>query len=61
MRLKKEKSHVMVTLEGRFKVETGDKWNMLLLVDIKYSVIEVRRWLYLDGGWRNIHSSGMLK
>ena len=49
-RLKKEKSHVMVTFKGRFKGETGDKWHMLLLVDIMYSVIEVRRWLYLDSG-----------
>ena len=60
-RLKKDKSHVMVTLKGGFKGETGDKWHMLLLVDIKYSVIKVIRWLYLDGGWWNIHSSGMLK
>ena len=44
-RLKKEKYHVVVTLKGRFKIENGDKWNMLLLVDIKYSGIEVRRWL----------------
>ena len=49
-RLKKEKSHVMVTLKGRFKGETGDKWHMLLLVDIMYSVIEVILWLYLDSG-----------
>ena len=34
---------------------------MLLLVEINYLVIEVIRWLYLDGGWWNIHSSGMLK
>ena len=45
------KSHVMVTLKGWFKGETGDKWHMLLLVDIMYSVIEVRRWLYLDSGY----------
>ena len=44
------KSHVMVTLKGWFKGETGDKWHMLLLVDIMYSVIEVRIWLYLDSG-----------
>ena len=35
-RLEKEKSHVMVTLKGRFKGVNGDKWHMLLLVDIKY-------------------------
>ena len=40
-RLKKEKSHVMVTFKGRFNGETGDKWHMLLLVDITYSGIEV--------------------
>ena len=51
----------MVTLKGRFKGETGDKCYMLLLVYIKYSVIEVRIWLYLDGGLWNIHSSGMLE
>ena len=60
-RLKKENPHVMITLKGRFKGETGDKWHMLLLVYITYSVIKVRRWLYLDGGWWNIHSSSMLK
>ena len=60
-RLKKEKSHVMVTLKGGFKGENGDKWHMLLLVDIQYSVIKVIIWLYLDSGWWNIHSSGMLK
>ena len=59
--MKKEKSHVMVTFKGRFKGETGDKWHMLLLVNINYSGIEVIRWLYLDGGWWNIQSIGMLK
>ena len=49
--MKKEKSHFMVTFMGRFKGETGDKWNMLLLVDVSHSGIEVRRLLYLDGGW----------
>ena len=60
-RLKKEKYHVMVTFKGRLKGETGNKWHMLLLVDIKYSVIKVIIWLYLDSGWWNIHPSGMLK
>ena len=60
-RLKKEISHVMVTSKGWFKGETGDKWHILLSVDIKYLVLEVIRWLYLDGGWWNINSSGMLK
>ena len=60
-RLKKEISHVMVTMKGQFKGETGDKWHIILSVDIKYLVLEVIRWLYLDGGWWNINSSGMLK
>ena len=51
----------MVTFKGKFKIETGDKLNMLILVDITYSGIEVRIWLYLDGGLWNIHSSGMLE
>ena len=59
-RLKKEKSHLMVTLKGQFKGETGEKWNMLILVNIKYSGIEGIKRLYMDGGWRHIHSSGML-
>ena len=60
-RLRKEKSHVMVNLKGRFKGEPGDKCHMLLLADINYSAIEVIIWLYLDVGRWNIHSSGMLK
>ena len=60
-RLKKEKSHVMVTFKGRFKGETGDKWHMLISVDIKYSVIELIRCIYLYCVWWNINSSGMLK
>ena len=60
-RLKKEKYHIMVTLKRGFKGETGNKWHMLLLVDIQYSLIKVIIGLYLDGGWWNIHSSGMLK
>ena len=56
-RLKQIKSHIMVSLKGRFKGETGDKWHMLLIVDIKYSGIEVRRWLYLDGGWSSFRQS----
>ena len=60
-KMKKEKSHVMVTLKGRFKGETGDKWDMLSLLYIKYSVIKVSRWVYLDGVWCTIHTSGMLK
>ena len=33
-RLKREQSHIMVTLKKLFKEETGGKWNMLSLVDI---------------------------
>ena len=56
-RLKQIKSHVMVPLKGRFKGETGDKWHIILLVDIKYSGIEIRRWLYLNGGWSSVRLS----
>ena len=30
--MKKEKPHIMVTLKGRFKGETGKKWHMLPLL-----------------------------
>ena len=50
-KMKKEKSHVMVTLKGRFKGETKKKWDMLSLLYIKYSVIKESRWVYLDGVW----------
>ena len=35
----------MVTLKGRFKGKTGETWHILPLVDIKESVIEVRKWV----------------
>ena len=35
----------MVTLKGRFKGETGEKWPILPLVYITDSVIEVIRWV----------------
>ena len=43
--MKKEKSHVMVTLKGRFKGETGEKWHMMPLLYMKDSVIKVSIWL----------------
>ena len=43
--MKKEKSHFMVNLKGRFKEETGEKWHMMPLVYITDSGIEVRRWV----------------
>ena len=43
--LKKEQSRVIVTLKGRFKGETGEKWHMMPLVDITYPGIKVRRWV----------------
>ena len=42
---KKDCLHIMVTLKGRFKGETGEKWHMLPLVDITESGIEVRKWV----------------
>ena len=59
--VKKEKSHVMVTLKGWFKIETGYKWNILALLYITDSGIKVSRWGYLDGVCWNIHTSVMLK
>ena len=50
-RLKKEKSHVMVTLKGRFQGENKDQCHMLLSVGITYSGIKERGWSYLDGEW----------
>ena len=43
MRKKKDCSHIVVTLKGRFKGETGEKWHMLPLVDIMESGIEVMK------------------
>ena len=60
-RMKKEKSHVIVTLKGRFRIETGYKWNILALLYITDSGIKVSRWGYLDGVCWNIHTSVMLK
>ena len=36
---------MMVTFKGSLKVEVGDKWYMLTLVDMNEYVIEVRKWL----------------
>ena len=44
-RLRRNKSHVMVTLKGRFKVVTGKKWHMMPLVDVTDSGIETRKWV----------------
>ena len=38
----------MVTFKGRFKEETGEKWNTLTLVYITYLGIKVRIWV---GRW----------
>ena len=56
-RLKQINSNVVVTLKGVFKGETGDKWQIILLVDIKYPGIQIIRWLYLDGGWSSVKRS----
>ena len=41
----KEFPHVVVTLKGRFKKETGEKGCMLPLADTTGSGIEVRKWV----------------
>ena len=41
----KEFPHVVVTLKGRFKKETREKWCMLPLADTTGSGIEVRKWV----------------
>ena len=43
--------HSMVTLKGRLKGKTGEKWHMLPLVDITESGIEVRKWV---GRWLEV-------
>ena len=47
-RLSRNQSRVMVTLKGRFEGETGVKWHMIPLVDVKCSGIEIRKWV---GRW----------
>ena len=46
-RLRNEEYHIMVTLKVMFKGETAEKLNMLPLVDIKDSGIEVIRWVVI--------------
>ena len=46
-RLRNEEYHIMVTLKVMFKGETAEKLNMLPLVDIKDSGIEVIRWVLI--------------
>ena len=59
--MKKEQSHVMVTLKGQFKGENGKKWHMLPLVHINESGIEVSilvgRWIEVLVG-EEIQSEG---
>ena len=50
-RKKKDLSHIMVTLKGRFKGETGEKLHMFPLVEITELVIEVRKWV---GRWLEV-------
>ena len=42
---KKYLLHIMVTLKGKLKGETGEKWHMLPLVDTMESEIEVEKWV----------------
>ena len=39
----RNQSHIMVTLNGTFKVYMVEKWHMLPLVDATGSVIEIRK------------------
>ena len=50
-RLKKGQPHIMVTLQGRLKGETGENWHMVPLVDETNSGIEVRIWV---GIWMEV-------
>ena len=50
-RKRNELLHNTVTLKGRFKGGTGEKWHMLPLVDTKKSGIEVRKWV---GRWLEV-------
>ena len=43
--------HVMVTLQGTFKGETGYKWHMMTLVENNWSGLEVIKWV---GIWLNL-------
>ena len=47
-RKKKDLSHVIVTLKGRFKGRNGQKWHILTILDTTESVIVVRKWV---GRW----------
>ena len=41
----------MVTMKGRFKVETGEKWHMLTFVDVAGLRIDISKWV---GRWLKI-------
>ena len=43
--LRKYQSHVMVKLIWRSKADTGEMWNMLTLLDVKESGIEISKWM----------------
>ena len=49
-RKKNDLSHITVTLKGRFKGKTGEKWHMFPLIYITESGIELRKWvgIWLD-------------
>ena len=44
-------SHITSTLKGIFKEETGKNWNILPLVDVTGSGIEISKWV---GRWMEI-------
>ena len=45
MRLRRDKCHVMVTLEIIFKGEAGEKCHTMTLVDISNYGIDIRKWM----------------
>ena len=50
-RQRRDHSHVMITLKGSFKGETGGRCHMLPLVDVTDSGIEIIKWV---GRWLDI-------
>ena len=49
--IRRNQSHIMVTLKGIFKGETGEKWHMMPLVDVAVSGTDIRKWV---GRWLGI-------
>jgi hypothetical protein len=41
-----DRPHVMLTLQGRFKGETNERWHCVPIVDVTNSGIQIRKWLH---------------